>query len=356
MSSILLKKFGEILTGVALTWYSQLLARAIETFEEMTDKFVMVHARAKKTETRVNDIFIVKQSLGEGLRDFLVRFNSLCSGETRNEGEVAAKDEELGHKIEDCIALKQEVVNMLRQGHLKELLSDNGRNNFAIGSEHRGPPKPPSLFRTINMIIGGCDNDSINNVKFTATHKLKRSITHEQCDGLEESIIFDELDVDSLTFPHNDALIITFCILDTDVKCIMVDGGSGTCIIHPRVLTQMRLEDKIVPHCITLTGFNNAVERSSGEIMLLFLADGVTLETTFHIMDQATTYNTIVGRSWIYPMRAISFSLYQVSKFPAPWGIFIIRGEKCTYREFYRIALDEIITQQKNNKEKEAQK
>ncbi|XP_075083852.1 uncharacterized protein LOC142167799 [Nicotiana tabacum] len=75
VSSILLKKFYETLTGGALTWYSQLHARSIETFEEMADKFVTAHAGAKKAEARMNDIFAIKQSPGEGLRDFLARFN-----------------------------------------------------------------------------------------------------------------------------------------------------------------------------------------------------------------------------------------------------------------------------------------
>nr|XP_009602029.1 uncharacterized protein LOC104097194 [Nicotiana tomentosiformis] len=192
---------------------------------------------------------------------------------------------ERGHKTEDCIALRQEVINMLRQGHLKELLSDKGRTNFARGREDQGLPKPSSPARTINMIIGGDDDASINNVKFTTSHKLKRTITFEQYDGLEERIIFDESDADGLTFPHSDALVITLRILDTDVKRIMVDDGSGTCIIHPRVLTQMRIKDKIVSRSITLTSFNNIVERTSREITLSVLAGGVTLETTLHIMD-----------------------------------------------------------------------
>ncbi|XP_070049717.1 uncharacterized protein [Nicotiana tomentosiformis] len=196
---------------------------------------------------------------------------------------------------------------MLRQGHLKELLSDRGRINFARGSEHQGPPKPPSPICTINMIIGGGGGGggggdaSINIIKFTTTNKLKRTITREWYDELEESIIFHKSDVDGLAFPHNDALVITLRILDTDVKCIMIDEGSGSCIIHPRVFTQMKLEDKIVPHCITLTGYNNAVERTSGEITLPILAGNVTLKTAFHIMDQDTAYNTIMGRPWIYP-------------------------------------------------------
>nr|XP_009622593.1 uncharacterized protein LOC104113971 [Nicotiana tomentosiformis] len=211
---------------------------------------------------------------------------------------------------------------MLYQGHLKELLSDRGRANFARGREqHQGPPKPPLLTRTIQMIIGGGDNVSINSVKFAITHKLKWSITHERYDELEESISFDKSDT------H-----------DTDVRGIMVDDGSGTCILDPRVLVQMRLEDKIVLRCITLTGFNNVVERTSGEITLPVLAGGVILENTFHIMDQDTTYNAVIARPWIHAMRAIPSSLYQVIKFPTPWGVFSIRGEQRTSLECYHIA------------------
>ncbi|XP_075096292.1 uncharacterized protein LOC142174403 [Nicotiana tabacum] len=145
------------------------------------------------------------------------------------------------------------------------------------------------------MIIGGGDNVSINSVKFTTTHKLKRSITYEQYDELEESIIFDKSDTHDLVFPHYDALVITLRILDTEIICNMIDDGSGACILHPRFLTQMKLEDRIVPRCIMLTGFNNAIEWTYGEITLPVLAGGVTLETTFHIMDQDTAYNAIIG-------------------------------------------------------------
>ncbi|XP_075077330.1 uncharacterized protein LOC142164062 [Nicotiana tabacum] len=197
--------------------------------------------------------------------------------------------QERGHKIKDCIALRQEVVNMLRQGHLKELLSDWGMTNFSRGREqYQGLPKPPSPARTIHMIIGGGDETSINNVKFTTTQEIKRSITYEHYDELEESIIFDKSDNNGLDFPHYDALIITLRILDTNVRWIMVDNGSGACIIHTRVLAQMKLKDKVVPCYITITCFNNAVERTSSEITLLVLVGDVTLETTFHIMDQDT--------------------------------------------------------------------
>ncbi|XP_019258642.1 PREDICTED: uncharacterized protein LOC109236866 [Nicotiana attenuata] len=89
--------------------------------------------------------------------------------------------QERGHKTKDCIGLRQDIVRMLSQGHLKELLSDRGRDNFARGREQpQGPPKPPYPAHTVQMIIGGGDGATINHVKFTTTHKLKRSITHER--------------------------------------------------------------------------------------------------------------------------------------------------------------------------------
>ncbi|XP_009614363.1 uncharacterized protein [Nicotiana tomentosiformis] len=131
---------------------------------------------------------------------------------TRKSDALYEFHQECKHKTEDCIALKQEVVNILQQGNLKELLRDKGRNNFSRGHERKVPPNPPSPARTINMIIGGNHNASINDFKFTTVHKLIRSITHDRYDRLEESIIFDESDANSLNFPHNDALVITLRI------------------------------------------------------------------------------------------------------------------------------------------------
>lgn len=122
------------------------------------------------------------------------------------------------------------------------------------------------------MIIGDGNDSAINHVKFSNTYKLKRTIAHERYDDFEDSITFDKSDTNDLFFPHYNALVITLRIVDTDVKWIMVNDGSGACIIHPRVLALMGLEDKIIPRCIILTGFNNAVERTSWEVTLPVLA------------------------------------------------------------------------------------
>nr|XP_009612045.1 uncharacterized protein LOC104105444 [Nicotiana tomentosiformis] len=305
----------------------------------MADKFVMAHAGAKKVDARVNDIFAIKQSLGEELRDFLARFNrvrmtlpnvfegiavaAFQNGLSRNGSratrkllsrlmkyppttwdeihnvycaEVRAYEYDLNglthrltsvqadsrkdhrdnsrrdHPIPEpnreqhqpyikmatasSLRYEEEIVYALEKLGPKvkwtpKMRSDpNTRKSDALCEfhqerenkmedcialrerEHQGPPKPRSLARTINMIIG--DDVSINSVKFTTTHKLKRSITRERYDELEKCIIFDKSDADNLVFPHHDALLITLRILDTDVKRIIIADESGACIIHPR--------------------------------------------------------------------------------------------------------------------------
>nr|XP_016482289.1 PREDICTED: uncharacterized protein LOC107803164 [Nicotiana tabacum] len=270
---------------------------------------------------------------------------------TRKSNVLCEFHQEWGHKTEDYIALRQDVVNMLNQGHLRELMNDRGRVNLGPGHEqHHGPLKPPSPVHTIQMIISGGDEP-----REVHHHTQTKAIDHPRTyDDLRDSIIFDKSDTDGLTFPYFNALVITLRISDTDVKRILIDNGSGACIIHHRVLIQMRLEDKIVPRCIILTGFNNVVKRTSGEIMLLVLAGGVILETTFHVMNQDTAYNAIIGRPWIHAMRAIRSSLYQVIQFPTPWGIFSILGEQRTAQECYRIAQDCMYTQQLKGTDSEA--
>nr|XP_016502715.1 PREDICTED: uncharacterized protein LOC107820874 [Nicotiana tabacum] len=375
----------------------------------MADKFVTAHAGAKKAKARVNHIFSIRKSPGEGLRDFLTRFNKVRmslpnvsermtvvafqNGLSRNGSratrkllsrlmkyppttwkeihnaycaKVRADEDNLNSPTQRLTSVQvesrkdrrnngrrdQSGPRLNQERHQpyvrtvvppsprhtegpprpltgtqqnkrgtgsqnrglhsstargsKNAMSNRGQANFSREREqHQGPPKPPSPARTIQMIISGGDEATINHVKFTTTHKLKWSITHERYDDLGDSIIFDMSDTDILTFPYFDALVITLCISDTDVRRIMVDDVSGACIIHPHILTQIRLEDKIVPRCITLTGFNNAAERTSGEMTLHVLAGGITLETTFHVINQDTAYNAIIGRPWIRAIRVI---------------------------------------------------
>ncbi|XP_070007882.1 uncharacterized protein [Nicotiana sylvestris] len=159
------------------------------------------------------------------------------------------------------------------------------------------PPKPPSPKRTVNVISGGED---INGITYTASNKVSKvTITHGKRVRrvLEnESISFDDADTEGVMTPHNDALVISLLVYDTNVKRVLIDPGSSVNIILLRVLREMQAEDKMIPKVHTLSGFDNSSVVTKGEVILTTFAAGVIKETKFQVVDMEMTYNMIMGR------------------------------------------------------------
>ena len=68
--------------------------------------------------------------------------------------------DEIGHRTEDCFALRKEVAHLLKKGHLKELIKTHGttaQQSNSPGQAAQVPPPPPSFNRTSYMISGGSD-------------------------------------------------------------------------------------------------------------------------------------------------------------------------------------------------------
>ncbi|XP_070049524.1 uncharacterized protein [Nicotiana tomentosiformis] len=202
------------------------------------------------------------------------------------------------HRTGDCRHLREEVATLLKNGHLREFLSDRAKNNYGHNRDNAEPLKaiedPPH--QTINMIFGGND---INEVTFTATKKTKVSIMHNKR-LREDDITFTEEDADRLLLPHNDALVISLNMLDYKIKRVLVDPSSSANIIQRRVLEQAKLTGSIIPVTKLLAGFNLASVTTRGEILLLTNAEGVIKITLFKLVDGDIGYNIIMGRPWLH--------------------------------------------------------
>ncbi|XP_070039241.1 uncharacterized protein [Nicotiana tomentosiformis] len=138
-----------------------------------------------------------------------------------------------GYRTGDCRHMREEVATLLKNGHLREFLSDWAKNNYGHNRDNTEPSKagedPPCL--TINMIFGG---NEINDVTFLAAKKTKVSVTHNNRfrEVAEDDITFTEEDADGLLPPHNDALVISLNVLDFKIKRVLVDLGSLANIIQ----------------------------------------------------------------------------------------------------------------------------
>ncbi|XP_070047311.1 uncharacterized protein [Nicotiana tomentosiformis] len=134
-----------------------------------------------------------------------------------------------GHRTGDCRHLREEVATLLKNGHLREFLSDQAKNNFGRNIDDAEALKAGGVptRQTINMIFGG---NEINGVTFLSAKKTKVSITHSKR-LREDDITFTEKDADGLLLPHNDALVISLNVLDFKFKYVLVDPGSSANII-----------------------------------------------------------------------------------------------------------------------------
>ncbi|XP_016481355.2 uncharacterized protein LOC107802383 [Nicotiana tabacum] len=137
------------------------------------------------------------------------------------------------HQTGNCQHLREEVVTLLKNGHLREFLSDQAKNNYDRNHDNMEPSKtgenPPRL--TINLIFGG---NEINGVTFSVEKKTKVSVNHIKRlrEVAEDDITFTEEDVDGLLLPYNDALVISLNVSDIKIKRVLVDPGSSANIIQ----------------------------------------------------------------------------------------------------------------------------
>ncbi|XP_070005248.1 uncharacterized protein [Nicotiana sylvestris] len=241
------------------------------------------------------------------------------------------------HKTADCRLLQGEVDHLLNEGYLTELFSERGKQ--AHMKNRQETPKPPSPKRTVNVISGGED---INGVTYTTVNKVSKvTITHrKQVRHVleEESITFDDADTDGVLSPHNDALVISLLVHDTNVKRVLIDLGSSVNIIFLRVLYEMQAEDKLIPKAHTLSGFDNSSIVTKGEVILTTFAEVVVKDTKFQVVDMEMAYNMILGKPWIHEIDVVPPTLHQVIKFPSSWGICQIRGDQHTSRSINSVA------------------
>ncbi|XP_070025303.1 uncharacterized protein [Nicotiana sylvestris] len=175
-----------------------------------------------------------------------------------------------GHKKADCRFLHSKVDHLLKQGYLTELFSEKGKQAYMKNVQE--PPIPPSPKRTVNVISGGED---VNGTSYIAANKTsKLTITQGKVRHVleEDSITFNNADTNGVSTPHNNALVISLIVHDTNVKRVLIDPGSSVNIILLRVLHELPAEDRVIPKAHTLSGFDNSSVVTKGEVILTTFA------------------------------------------------------------------------------------
>ncbi|XP_070015542.1 uncharacterized protein [Nicotiana sylvestris] len=250
----------------------------------------------------------------------------------RNPNLVCKYHDTHGHRTEDCRQLREEVAQLISKGHLRDFLSDRAKNQpLGKRGEWEERTRRTTTRYPHDHWRGRCPQGPV--VKQT-----KISITREkrtQSYIPEDALTFNEEDIETLSQPQNDALVISFLLNKFQIKYVLVDLGSSANIIRLRVVEQLELLDQIVPTSRVLNGFNMTSETMKGEVILLVNVAGTIQDTKFHVIKGDMRYNALLGRPWIHSMRALPSTLHQMMKFPTKDGAKAVYGEQHTAREMF---------------------
>lgn len=124
---------------------------------------------------------------------------------------------------------------------------------------------------------------------------------------------------------------------------VMINTGSSADVnfydIYKRMgFTKTLLKQERTP----VIGFAGETTYSLGSIELALTAGDVRKIVALIVIDRPAPFNTILGRSWLYSMKAVSSTYHQYLKFPTPRGIETIRGSQKSSRTCYLSSFKDI--------------
>ena len=132
-------------------------------------------------------------------------------------------------------------------------------------------------------------------------------------DGL---ITFSESPLRQLYMPHYDALVLTLEVRKHQMKRILVDPGSVADLLYLLSLLYTSYKPNNLRNLErVLVNFNGLQTNSLGEIVLPILARLVTILISLMVVDEPSSFNAILGCTWIHAMKALPSSYHQMLSF-----------------------------------------
>ncbi|XP_063941247.1 uncharacterized protein LOC135149448 [Daucus carota subsp. sativus] len=254
------------------------------------------------------------------------------------------------HKTDDCRQLKDEIEFLIRKGKLSKYTRDtdkNPRDNDNRGRDNddrnkRNQPRGP----VINVISGGPTAAGLSSNSRKAYAREVMYIVGEppKRAKIEFALAFDNLDLDTVKFPHDDPLVITPVIGNSSVKRVLVDGGASVDILFHDAYEKMGYSDsQLTPSDMPIYGFNNVETKIEGMIQLPVTMGTEPRQATcmlnFLVVKASSTYNAILGRTGIHAFKAIPSTYHLKIKFPTKNGVGEEIGDQKMARSCYVGAL-----------------
>ncbi|XP_022874247.1 uncharacterized protein LOC111393077 [Olea europaea var. sylvestris] len=222
--------------------------------------------------------------------------------ETRDKNKYCNYHRDHGHTTKDCITLQREIEALIKRGFLKEYIRHDKR-----------------------------PRNDCNNGNTTESGRAPNDM---------KDITFGSKDSKDISYPHDDALVISTIIANFEVRRVLVDNGSAANVLSQEAFMKMGISVNQFKTVKTLLqGFGRGTIILAGIVDLpLTLGSGqnqVTEVTPFHVVHVSMAYNAIIGRPLLNKIRAIVSTFHLVMKFPISDDIGIVRRDQKAAKQCY---------------------
>ncbi|XP_074358392.1 uncharacterized protein LOC141697753 [Apium graveolens] len=114
--------------------------------------------------------------------------------------------------------------------------------------------------------------------------------------------------LEGLKFPQDDHMVITPVIGNCPVMRVLVDNRASVDILFHDTFIRMSYNDsQLTPSVTPIYGFNHVECKVEGTIQLPVTIGEEPKEATqmlnFQVVKAASTYNAIMGRTWIHALK-----------------------------------------------------
>ncbi|XP_072084755.1 uncharacterized protein [Arachis hypogaea] len=159
------------------------------------------------------------------------------------------------------------------------------------------------------------------------------------------TISFTKEDGQGIGPGHDDPVVITMILANAHLHKTLTVQGSSADILFKLAFDKLGLDEKeLRAYPDTLFGLADAAIKPLGFISLHTTfgkrVKSKILSIDFIVVDVASTYNTLIGRTILNQLGAVVSIPHLCMKFPIPEGISTIRGDQKLARKCYNESLN----------------
>ena len=239
-----------------------------------------------------------------------------------------------GHSLHKCEALKPAIVELMKEGKLRQYRTSEAKGTDEAVRKPVTPDAEP-IIREVLAIHGApytrveeevrLRSETRQAEKIRRVCQIEKAMTERVACSSDPVISFSKHDTIGIQFPHRDALVISVQVADSLVRRVMIDAGSSADVIFWEAFQQLKVEKKLIkPSRAPLTAFEGTETWPVGEVSLMVTTAGKKVEVDFVIINKPSAYNAILGRDWLHRMEAEASTRCQVLKFISNDGHSIV--------------------------------